>query len=96
MLFDILSKLKGGKEKMKKSYVLIDAVMGSVWEDEMMAESMPDAIEEAKYQWLHMFTPQERENREEFAVCKMRKFDDGCWDYDSMTNYHDIIKMCGR
>lgn len=81
---------------MKKSYVLIDAVMGSVWEDEMMSETMADAIDEAKYQWLHMFTPQERENREEFAVCKMSKDADGEWDYDSMTNYHDIIKMCGR
>lgn len=81
---------------MKKSYVLIDGVMGFVWEDEMMSETMREAIEEAKYQWLHMFTSQERENREEFAVCKMRKFDDGNWDYDSMTNYHDIIKLCGR
>ena len=81
---------------MKKSYVLIDCVMGSIWEDEMMAKSMPEAIEEAKYIWLHMHTSQERENREEFAVCKMSKDEDGEWDYDTMTNYHDIIKLCGR
>ena len=81
---------------MKKSYVLIDCVMGSIWEDEMLANSMQEALEDAKYIWQHMHTSEERENREEFAVCKMSKDDDGEWDYDSMSNYHDIIKLCGR
>lgn len=70
--------------------------MGSIWEDELKVNLIPEAIQEAKYQWLHMHTSQERKNREEFFVCKMSKDEDGEWDYDTMTNCHDIIKLCGR
>ena len=74
-----------------KWYLVDNALTASavVEEVELKAQTKEGAIAEATDKWEHLST-YDQKHRDEFYVCRATVDDDGCFDYDTVTDVYRI------
>lgn len=74
-----------------KWYLIDDAIHArcQIFEHELKAQTKEEAIAEAKAEW-NCLTTREQKDRDEFYIGYADVDEDGCVDYDSMTDIYSI------
>lgn len=74
-----------------KWYIIDDARTdrGEIFEKPIEAANLTDAIKAARKDWDYL-TAKEQAARNDFYVCRAKTDEDGCVDYNTMTDYYSL------
>lgn len=77
---------------MKHWFLIDDCMSTRSFSDteHLQAASLEDALLEAQRRWDSL-SPHDQRQRDAYYVCRAELDEDGCIDYDSVTDEHSII-----
>lgn len=80
-----------GEDEPAKWYIIDDArtARSEIFEKPIEAANLTEAIKAARKGWDRL-TEKEQTARNDFYVCRAKTDEDGCVDYDTMTDYYSL------
>lgn len=89
----IRADIEKEEPKMKKWYMIDNALTdkGEIYETELKASSKEEAMKQAMKEW-NALSDRDQANRDEFYIGLASEDEDGCVDYNTMTDIEYIKK----